>query len=214
MTNRCYSVYCLRDPNTGEIRYFGQTCRMKIRFYQHLEAKEDFYVCRWIRGLRKENKKPICEVLATALTKEDANEIEIALIALGRQENYRLTNLTDGGDGTVGFTPSADTLKKMSEANLGKRLTKEHRQKISAALTGKKHSKEHIQKVRETNTGKKRTKKVRQKMSAAHTGKRLTETHKKNISASLAGREFTEGHRRKISVSQTRRWRRERKGRK
>ena len=52
-------------------------------------------------------------------------------------------NLTDGGDGVIGYSPSAETRRKMSNAKLGKKHSSEHRQEISNSKKGKRPSNFH-----------------------------------------------------------------------
>jgi len=86
-----------------------------------------------------------------------ALEFEKILIAeIGRKDLNRgpLLNLTDGGEGTVGWIMPEETKSKISKSNLGKKrtekfkdgcrkrnlgkiLTEEHKQKISKSLSGK-----------------------------------------------------------------------------
>lgn len=62
------------------------------------------------------------QILTTGLTREEADEIEILLIAWYKRIDCcggTLVNMTDGGDGSKGNIPSKETLLKRSQAQLG-----------------------------------------------------------------------------------------------
>jgi len=55
------TIYGLRDPNTGEIRYIGQTMHERRRLGQHIGDAlngSDRDVCLWIRTLLNKNTAP------------------------------------------------------------------------------------------------------------------------------------------------------------
>lgn len=45
-------------------------------------------------------------------------------------------NLTDGGEGTIGWSPTAEQLSRMSAWQVGRKLSEEHKQKVSKSLIG------------------------------------------------------------------------------
>jgi hypothetical protein len=145
---KSFLIYCLKEPDTGEIRYFGKTCRdIAERFSKHLSAKPNWHVSRWIHKLKQENKLPICEVLISGLTGQESCEEEIALIAWGRKKGLRLTNLTDGGEGRLGFKVSDETKKKISRGHIGRHVTAETKQKLREINLGKRLSEETKEKI-------------------------------------------------------------------
>ena len=83
----------------------------------------------------------IVEIIQDNLSWEEARKKEIELIKeYGRKDlnEGTLVNMTDGGDGTLGFSMSYDTKLKLSNANSGsgngnwkKQYTKEEREKLS-----------------------------------------------------------------------------------
>jgi len=56
-------------------------------------------------------------------------------------------NLTEGGQGTLGFSPTPETRQRMREKKLGKKLTTEHIQKISKSALGRTFTKETKNKI-------------------------------------------------------------------
>lgn len=82
------------------------------------------------------------EILFDDLSWEDAIKKEIEFIALyGRKNNKTgcLANMTDGGEGTSGWTVTEESRRKMSDAkkrnpptwNIGRKFSEEHKQKLS-----------------------------------------------------------------------------------
>ncbi|MBU9147563.1 hypothetical protein KTD26_34560, partial [Burkholderia multivorans] len=82
---------------------------------------------------------------------------EMAFIAaIGRERNGGpLVNLTDGGEGQVGWIPSELTRARIRAANTGRKVSDETRAKMSAARKGKKKSPEHAAKIGQSRKGKK-----------------------------------------------------------
>ena len=153
-----YFLYNLIDPITNEIKYVGYTKNPKRRIWEHIrDAKKGIktYKCEWIRSLLDKQNIPIMEVISEY---ENHNEIvyeEMKLIQEFRKIGYKLTNLTEGGDGQKGgklkkshpfFTyntgrrMSDESKLKLSESRKGIIFTEEHKIKLSNSKIGKKRS--------------------------------------------------------------------------
>lgn len=104
------------------------------------------------------------EYLAFCDTEEKLNWFEKFYIKKykAREVGY---NLTDGGDGHLGFIMTEETKQKLSEANKGKTLSEETKQKLR----------------------KPKTEETKQKISEAKKGKTLSEEHKQKLSESHKG---------------------------
>lgn len=76
-------------------------------------------------------------------------------------------NVTAGGDGTLGVSPSAETRAKLSAALRGRKKSAEHRAKLSAANRGKKLSAEHRANVGFAQRGRQFSDEHRKKLAAA-----------------------------------------------
>jgi len=107
-------IYTLCDAN-GEVRYIGKTvATLRNRLSGHLfEARHGWsgYRSNWIRTMLA-----VGEVPAICLLEEvDGNgyECEVAWIKKYRQKGAGLTNMTDGGEGTVGRIVSEETRAKL-----------------------------------------------------------------------------------------------------
>lgn len=103
---------------------------------------DDTYNVRKVRKILSQGRMPIILKLRDGLTRDEAVKLEIDLIkAIGRKDRGVgcLTNLTDGGEGVVGFKHSAELRKIISERQkgntyrLGKKISKESRERMSVA---------------------------------------------------------------------------------
>lgn len=116
--------------------------------------------------------------LKTGLTFAESVDHERYMIAvLGRKDlgTGILRNLTDGGEGTQNLSPAAR--QKISEANSGRPLTKEHKAKIAEAARNM--SDETKAKIAESSRN--RSPETRAKLSAAGKARRLTPEHRAKI---------------------------------
>lgn len=98
-----YKIYGLRAIGEDEIRYIGLTKKsLKSRLTEHLKEKRfNPYKINWIA--KNKHKIEILLIEGNISSLESANEKEKYYINLYKLKGNRLTNLTDGGDGTQGF---------------------------------------------------------------------------------------------------------------
>ena len=181
--NRKYCVYMHTAPN--EKKYIGITSTAPASRWgkDGIHYKEQTVFYNAIKKYGWENFEH--KILVKGLTKEEAEQKEIELIAL-----YKLTDRNYGYNVSNGGFASACTpevAEKIRIANIGKKRTKETREKISNALKGIKRSDETKRKVSEANRGKVRSKEVKERMSRTFKGRKLTEEAKANISKAKMG---------------------------
>lgn len=166
-----YCVYKHTCPN-GKI-YIGITKQNPVRRWGHgygYRSNPRFYsaISRYGWDSIKH------EILFDGLSKEEAENKEIELIAYHKSNVFEYGYNRDNGGNCTG-THSISTLEKMSRVNKGKHLTSETREKMSAAHKGKRHSEETCQKLR----GKKSLA-WRAKMSEAHPNKKAVAQYDKD----------------------------------
>ena len=134
-------IYGLFDPRKPielpNCRYFGQTTySLSFRLGGHLSdarTGDQRYVCNWIRSIQRDGVNPII-VLVELLDDGDylgLDNAERKWIAVGRERGWRLTNGTDGGHGTRGYSHGDEQRAKISAALSGKPKSPEHRAKIA-----------------------------------------------------------------------------------
>jgi hypothetical protein len=102
----------------------------------------------------------ITEIIVDNLNWKDACNKEIEFILLyGRKDNNTgsLVNLTNGGEGTIGYIPSGETIEKRAKKmrgslnhHYGKKFSVEYRKKLSDAKLGKVRNPLLMKKLHET----------------------------------------------------------------
>lgn len=104
-------VYGLFRPDTGLIFYVGMGKRSRLRMTLYYGNEPKLAIC-------KEHGAE-CVVVKDGLTREDAHDLERALIlAIGREPHGPLVNRTTGGGSSYEMSEAARA--KMSAAKLGK----------------------------------------------------------------------------------------------
>ena len=97
-------IYTLEHPITNEVRYVGKTKNPKMRFHNHCNKlhNEKTHKRNWINNLRKENLRPVMEIL-DEVEESEWKYWEKFWIEQFRQWGFNLVNHTSGGDGlTIG----------------------------------------------------------------------------------------------------------------
>lgn len=164
-------VYLIWNMVNGK-KYVGQTVKtVKERFKQH--AKKKSPIGNAIRKYDKENFR--YGVIVTCATKAELDKQEKYFITALNCKTPNGYNRTDGGEGTVGYSPTPEHRAKLAAVNLGKHHAPEHCAKISAAVSGENHpffGKHHTTQTRAklaaANLGKHHTTQTRSKMSVSH----------------------------------------------
>lgn len=147
-------IYALSDPRTSDIRYVGWSLNPHKRLKAHInQAKRGgTHKSHWIQQLMAEGLRPLMHIVESGTG--DYEEAERRWIAYYKNQGYRLTNLTIGGEGAPGYNPPAEVRAKMSVAQTGRKQTPESIAKTAAALRGRKQSPEHIAKLSKVRKGK------------------------------------------------------------
>jgi len=185
-------VYFLADPRAPNApRYVGKTSRgLTRRLYGHLASARHggrAHRDRWVSSLLLVGLSPAICRLSVAWTEEQLNTQERAWIDGYRAAGVLLCNLTDGGDGTLGHSPSPEARAKKSAALIGRKRPPEVCSKIGDSKRGRVLSPEHRAKLSVAGRGRTRTFSLghRAKLSARQTGRSLSAEHRANIGAGL-----------------------------
>jgi hypothetical protein len=164
-------LYTLCTPETGEVRYVGITIleRPRDRFRQHMHqankgTKSHLY--NWIRSLHVE---PDFKVIAQASSYDELKQMEIATIKEMKVQGLPLTNQTEGGDGTLGFSrrgkksyiPSQETKDRIAQTLKGQGAGENN------PFYGKKHSEETRKRMSEKRKVRITTAETKEKMRQA-----------------------------------------------
>ena len=161
------------------------------------------------------------EILHYGLSKEEAEEKEIELIAIYKSNNKEFGyNIANGG--STSGAMAQESKYKISNANRGRVLSAEHKAKLSSAHYGKPLSENHRKKIGESNKGhivseetrkklssskkgvfnpqygKHPSKETLEKLKKSHMGKKLSEETRKKISESNKNRKISEKQKEKL----------------
>lgn len=150
-----YVVYCLIDPLTKEVRYIGccLQSRLSVRYSQHLSDVNASLTCNkakatWTASLKGQKLRPSLKVLENRVVNwEDRERYWIKTYL---ESGAKLTNLTLGGKGPLGYVKSeqtklkhrqfkhtVNTAKKISQGLKGKKKTESHKTNLSISKAGK-----------------------------------------------------------------------------
>ena len=193
-------VYALID-GTCDFEYVGQTTKtVEERFNQH--AKANTRIGYAIRARGKEMF--VVAVLKVCTGKDELDFWERHFIKSRNTKAPNGYNLTDGGEGVVGWTD--EMRARVSEANTGKKRTLEQRANISAAQIKRFKDPAEREKISESkrgekhpNYGKPRSPETLEKISEAHKGKTFTPEHCAHISEAKKGTHATDETRERMS---------------
>jgi GIY-YIG catalytic domain/NUMOD3 motif len=198
-------IYTLIDPCTNEVRYVGQTKDKARRLKDHLTSNRRTHCRTWIRAMQRKGFVPRMVIVET-VDDDFADECECWWIEYGRHQGWRLTNHTNGGQGSTGYVPTEEARQRMSIAQLGRHHSEATKEKIGIANRGKVVSEEtkikqsiqrrndpdriaHLRKLAVEQRGKKRgpfSEEHKNKISSALKGKAKTEEHRANLSKAWA----------------------------
>lgn len=198
-------IYSLSHPITNEIRYIGFTSRNSLenRLSEHLKDRRKTKKGSWIKSLTVQNLKPVIEIIDYC-NKENWKDLEIYWIGQFRAWGFNLTNLTNGGEGALGYKCSKEQNIKNSLRNKGKIITQETRNKISKSRKGFKHSEKTKKKLSQSHIGILNSKETRKKIGDGNRGKIVSIESRQKISKGLKGKKkkFKERDSKKKAVLQ------------
>jgi len=146
-------IYLYIDPRNNNIFYVGKSavgCRRAYNIYAHKS-----YCSNVINKLKRLGLRPIVKILQSFnnIAQNDLCEAEKYWISYFKNIGYKLTNCTDGGEGTIGYKHTIESRRIMSAKS-----------RRSKGFKGKTHNSDS---------------KLRNRL--AHLGKKLSEEHKKKV---------------------------------
>ena len=127
-------VYLILNKVNGK-PYVGQTTRpLDRRFLEHATCKKTI-IGKAIQKYGRENF--YCGVIKTCASKTEMDTWEKFLIILLKTKVPYGYNITDGGEGTIGYICTDETRAKKSAALKGRPKSAEHRANLSVAQKGR-----------------------------------------------------------------------------
>lgn len=136
------NVVYIKHFDNGK-KYVGITSNFKKRMNQHKNPRHKEQHLPIYKAMNKHDH--YTEIVFESELYKDVQEMERIIIRNFKDLGIGLYNLTDGGEGTLGFSPSKETRLKKSKATSGK----------NNPMYGKKHSEESMLKIIEANKGEK-----------------------------------------------------------
>jgi group I intron endonuclease len=126
-------IYTLSDQN-GNIRYIGKTNDIKRRFREHIKNyyNSKSYKNNWIKSLINNGEFPVISII-DEVEYEDSSFFEMYWISQLECWGFNLTNLTIGGEGTIGYRFTDEQREKMKKPK-----SKEHIENLRNSLIGRK----------------------------------------------------------------------------
>lgn len=175
--NECiYYVYRHIRLDKNEPFYIGIGTKQNKKYYNRSYTTHRTNAI-WKKIVSKTKYK--IEIIFECNDYEFIKEKEKEFIKLyGRKNlnNGTLANLTNGGEGNLGWIPSKETRDRISKTNKGRKTSQETREKLSKANKGKKgqwkHTKETKDKLSKLRTGTTHSEKTKKHLSKIHSGKK------------------------------------------
>jgi hypothetical protein len=164
-------IYTLIDPRNNLPFYVGkgsgERCNAHVAEAKYYVQRKSLKLSK-IRKLMRLGMEPIVIKLAENISDKQALDLECLLIAEMRDLGFKLTNMTDGGDGAQGY-----------------KHTEEHKQMMREKFKGRVFSEEH-----KNNMRKPKSEQGRQNIAKARleTNYRPSEETKSKVSEALKGR--------------------------
>lgn len=190
------AIYALVDSRSpGLFRYVGKTARSpEARLRDHANRARrggETHRCAWFRSVLNAGAQ-VSAVTLEACTEAELNGREMSWIAELRAMGHKLTNHTDGGDGSTNMDDAVRA--KLRSFRLGRTTPPETRQKISASLKGRpsptlgtKHTEASREKMRASAQRIPRTEEVKLKIANTKRGVKRTAAVCAIISRSQTG---------------------------
>ena len=200
-------IYQVRNKVNGKC-YRGRTVKtMTARKAEHIcNAKYDNN-CVFHRAIRKYGMDAFeWEEVYSDVFERDLNGLEIECIKWFGSKIPNGYNMTDGGEGSIGYKHSEEVKKKIGDISRGRKHTEEAKKKISEKTKGKTRSEETKRKISVGQMGKTYSEKTKRKMRMSHLGKTLGAKSRLKISIFNKGKIVSPETGAKISDAKKRHW--------
>ncbi len=165
-----FYVYVHKKATDGSIFYVGKGIGKRSHDFKRRNE-------HWKRIANKHGV--IVEIIYANLTENEAFSLEVKTISeIGIAS---LTNQTKGGEGLSGLIFTDEHRRKIGIANKGKKRSPESIARMLNARIGRKLSEEHKRKLSQSHKGKPKTQEHINKVAQARIGKNHTDIGKQNI---------------------------------
>lgn len=166
-----FYVYEHWRPDTNECFYVGKGKANRAYRVTPGSRKRNWRYQNIVAKVQRLGLDIDIRIITGLLSEADAFRQEAARIAYWRSIGVDLVNITTGGGGTAGLSPSAEARRKISEANRGRVPSPEERARISVGCRSSEAHKAHCRALAAAQKGVPRSAELRAKLSAAKKGK-------------------------------------------
>jgi len=200
-----FIIYALIDPRSLEWRYIGKSSYGLERPKQHgypsvIKKTGRQHKTKWVASLIKSGLTYGIEILETLNDGDKLAEAESEWIAEARRQGVRLTNATNGGEGTSGWTMPMEVRQKIGDAQRGplnhafgkpsqKKGRRISQEAYSNFMATRPRGESHV------NYGRERSEITKQRISAARMGHSVSDETRKKIGIAHTGKVYTEEQR-------------------
>lgn len=218
MRKSSFIIYALVDPRSEGVRYIGKSSSGLHRARAHasrcvLINDRNLRKRTWIESLQAHGLTYQSCVLENVSSQEELDAREVFWIAEARRRGADLFNMTDGGEGTYGYVPTAESRARASALRKGISLSPEHRAAIASAMRdpavkarlSEGHRNSPLEKASrvksaEARKGTKASAETRAKISAAHKGRVFSVEHRARLAEAGRGRTHSAETRAKLAA--------------
>jgi len=199
-------IYKAENKKTGEV-YIGKTIKtLHIRKNQHINDSKRGSNYRFHKALNKYGGDNFeWEILCETDSNSKLNLLEIFYISAYKRMTS-LYNLTDGGEGNLGWIPTEETRGKIGIANSKRIISDETRKKLSEAGKGRKHTEEAKKKIGLIHKGKIISEEAKKKIGEANSKYTRDDSYRKKMSEVKKGEIRSEETRLKMSNAKKLYW--------
>lgn len=178
--NKVFYVYIHKSPSCKYYVGITSKCRVQDR-WDNGNGYKNCYA--FYNAILKYGWNTIeHHIVASGLSEAMAKKLEIHLISFFKACK-RSYNITNGGDGHLGYIPSEETRRKLGNGRRGKHMSEEQKLKLSKAFKGRKAHPNTIKAIIRTHTGKVVSEETRKKLRECNLGKHHTKETKEKLSA-------------------------------
>lgn len=131
-----FYTYILSDPRNGLPFYVGkgQGRRIEHHFREARTTQKNSYKLQKIRKIESLGLSVIVSKVEEDVSDAEAQDLEKLIIAEARAKGIKLTNMTDGGDGSAGYKHHPESLAKIAASQRGVPKPDSQKEKLSAYL--------------------------------------------------------------------------------
>lgn len=131
-------IYCIENK-INKRKYIGKSVNIRKRFYEHKRnLLNNKHTNKFLqRDFNKSGINNFVFYIISEFKESELNEKEIDYIEFYKTTNNKFGyNLTKGGEGATGYKHTKESRQKISEIQLGRRLTAEWKKNISLSHKG------------------------------------------------------------------------------